>query len=182
MLRRPSRPARRGVAAIELAVVTMFFVFPLLFGVWEVGRLVQVQQIVSNSAREGARLAAQAYTLKSDGTITQIYTDSSGGTPNIRDYVYQYLYAAGLTNVQNTTADLDVTFTFLAPRGDGQPATQPYQGEKGQPFSVTVTIKDWAKVRWINIGLVNPTSVTSTVNWQMLMDDPFTVNTNLPTL
>jgi Flp pilus assembly protein TadG len=182
MLRRTSRPARRGVAAVEFGLVTMLFILPLLIGVWEVGRLVQVQQIVSNAAREGARLAAQGYTIKIDGTVTQIYRDSSGGTPNVRDAVYQYLYAAGLTNVQNTTSDLDVTFTFLAPRSDGATATDPYQGEKGQPFQVTVTIKDWTKVRWINLGLVNPTSVTFTVNWQMLIDDPFTVNTNLPIL
>lgn len=175
-------PARRGVAAVEFALVTTFFVVPLVIGVWEVGRLIQVQQIVSNAAREGARLAAQAYTIRTDGTATQIYRDSSGGTPNVRDAVYQYLYAAGLTNVQNTTADLDVTFTFLGPRSDGAPATEPFQGEKGQPFRVTVTIKDWSKVRWVNLGLVNPAGVTATVNWQMLMDDPFTVNTTLPTL
>lgn len=180
MLRRPHRPARRGVAAVELALVTMLFIIPLLFGVWEVGRLVQVQQIVSNAAREGARLAAQAYTVKSDGTSTQIYTDSSGGSANVRDYVYQYLYAAGLTKVQNTTADLDVTFTFLGPRSDSAPATQPYQGEKGQPFSVTVTVP-WSKVRWVNLGLVNPADVTFTASWRMLIDDKFTVDTTLPT-
>jgi Flp pilus assembly protein TadG len=180
MLRR-THP-RRGVAAVEFALVAMLFLVPLLIGVWEVGRLVQVQQIVSNAAREGARLAAQAYTIKSDGTVTQIYKDSSGGTPNVRDAVYQYLFAAGLTNLQNTAADLDVTFTFLAPRSDGGPATEPYQGEKGQPFRVTVTIRDWSKVRWVNFGLVNPGGVTATVNWQMLMDDPFSVNETLPTL
>jgi Flp pilus assembly protein TadG len=180
MLRR-THP-RRGVAAVEFALVTMLFILPLLIGVWEVGRLVQVEQIVSNAAREGARLAAQAYTIKSDGTVTQIYKDSSGGTPNVRDVVYQYLYAAGLTNLQNTPADLDVTFEFLAPRSDGTTATEPYQGEKGQPFRVTVTIKAWSKVRWVNFGLVNPSTVGAAVNWQMLMDDPFSVNETLPTL
>jgi Flp pilus assembly protein TadG len=182
MLRRRGRPARRGAAAVELAVVTMLFVFPLLIGVWEVGRLVQVEQIVSNAAREGARLAAQAYTIKSDGTVTQIYRDSSGGTPNVRDAVYQYLFAAGLTQLQNTAADLDVAFEFVAPRADGGPAVEPYQGEKGQPFRVTVTIKAWSKVRWVNFGLVNPSSVTAAVTWQMLVDDPFSVNETLPTL
>ena len=182
MLRRSGRPFRPGVAAVEFGLVTMLFIVPLLIGVWEVGRLVQVQQIVSNAAREGARLAAQAYTIKSDGTVTQIYKDSSGGTPNVRDAVYQYLMAAGLTNLQNTTADLEVTFEFLAPRSNGAAATEPYQGEKGQPFRVTVTIRDWAKVRWINLGLVNPSRVSASVNWQMLIDDPFSVNETLPTL
>jgi hypothetical protein len=40
MLRR-THP-RRGVAAVEFALVTMLFILPLLIGVWEVGRLVLV--------------------------------------------------------------------------------------------------------------------------------------------
>lgn len=173
------QPPRRGAAAVEVALLFVFFMIPLMIGVWEVGRLVQVQQIVSNAAREGARVAAQGFTVNSDGTTTQIQRTS--GSPNVRDTVYQYLYAAGLTGLSNTTADLDVTFQFLAPTSQGTTPTEPYQGEKGQPFSVTVTIKDWSKVRWVNLGLVNPTQVTYTATWQMLIDDPFTVNTTLPT-
>ena len=182
MLRRHPPTRRRGAAAVEFALVALLFLVPLLIGVWEVGRLVQVHQIVSNAAREGARLAAQGYPVKSDGTVTQIYKDSSGGTPNVRDAVYQYLYAAGLTNLRNTPADLDVRFEFLAPTAAGTTPTEPYQGDKGQPFRVTVTIKDWSKVRWVNFGLVSPSGVTAVVNWQMLVDDPFSVNETLPTL
>jgi Flp pilus assembly protein TadG len=170
------RRARRGVAALELAIVFMFFLLPMMLGVWEVGRLVQVQQIVSNGAREGARLAAQGFTINTSGSPTQIMT--STGTPNVHDTVYQYLYAAGLTGL--SSSDVTVTFQFLAPRSDNQPATEPYQGEKGQPFQVSVTIP-WNKVRWNNLGLVNPTTVTYTVVWRMVMDDPFTVNDTLPT-
>jgi Flp pilus assembly protein TadG len=57
MVRRP-RARYAGVAAVELAVVLLFFVVPLLLAVWEVGRLIHVQQLLSNSAREGGRLAA----------------------------------------------------------------------------------------------------------------------------
>ena len=46
-----------AVAAAEAALITAVFLVPVLIGVWEIGRLIQVQQIVSNSAREGARLA-----------------------------------------------------------------------------------------------------------------------------
>lgn len=168
--------ARRGVAAIELALVFMCFLLPMMLGVWEVGRLVQVQQIVSNGAREGARLAAQGFTINTSGSPTQITT--STGNPNVHDSVYQYLYAAGLTNL--APADVTVTFQFLAPRSDGQPSTEPYQGEKGQPLQVSVTIP-WNRVRWSNLGLVNPTTVTYTVVWRMAIDDPFTVNDTLPT-
>src|SRR5262249_29828836 len=51
-------PPRRGVAAIEMGFVTMLFVIPLIIGIWEVGRMIHVQQVVANAAREGARLAA----------------------------------------------------------------------------------------------------------------------------
>jgi len=169
-------PARRGIAAVELAAVLLFVVVPLLIGVWEVGRLVQVHQVVSNAAREGARLAAQGYTINPSGSPTQIMVNS--GSPNVHDAVYQYLYAAGLTNLQ--PSDVTVTFTYLAPRGDGVPASEPYQGEKNQPFRVIVGIP-WAKVRWVNLGIVNPPTVTFTVVWRMAIDDPFTVNDTIPT-
>lgn len=172
---RSHRRARRGVAAVEMALVSICFVVPLMIGVWEVGRLVQVQQIVSNSAREGARLAAQAFTINTDGTQTQVTVNS--GTPNVTDTIYQYLYAAGLTNLQKS--DVTVTFQFLAPKSDGTTPTEPYLGEKGEPFQVTVSIP-WSKVRWINLGLVQPTTVTFTVTWQMLIDDKFSLNESMP--
>ncbi len=190
--RRFARPPRRGVAAIELAFVFMLFVIPLMIGIWEVGRLVQVQQIVSNATREGARLSAQAYTINSSGSPTQIKV--TAGTINIKDVVYDYLYAAGLTNLQ--PSDVTVTFAFTTgrttnyvplstdPLGTNYPAgslpPDPCFGEKGQIFVVTVSIP-WNKVRWINMGLINPTTVTFNVTWQMLTDERFQVNTMLPT-
>ena len=62
--------------------------------------------------------------------------------------------------------------SFVADRGLAQVGPQPLQ--------VTVTIP-WNRVRWSNLGLVNPTTVTYTVVWRMAIDDPFTVNDTLPT-
>ncbi len=169
--RRPTGLVRPGVAAVEMGFTFMVFVAPLMISIWEVGRMVQVQQIVSNAAREGARLAGQGSTIRSDGTITQIHT--STGTPNIRDVVYQYLLASGLTGL--TLEDIQVQFAFTSGSG-----TEPYQGIKNQAFSVTVKVK-WEKVRWVNLGFINPGWITFTVNWRMLVDDPFTVNETLPT-
>jgi hypothetical protein len=170
---------RRGVAAIELGFVTMVFVVPLIIGIWEVGRLIHVQQVVANSAREGARLAAQGFTIKTDGTTVQIH--KATGTPNVKDVVYDYLRASGFTNLQ--PSDVTVTFQFTAPRqtnpGAGSTPSEPYQGEKGQPFTVFVSIP-WEKVRWINIGLLRPTTVHFTVHWRMMIDDAFTINETLP--
>ncbi len=50
------RKQRRGAAAVEFAVVAPVF-FLLVFGMVEYGRMVMVQQIIVNSAREGCRAA-----------------------------------------------------------------------------------------------------------------------------
>jgi Flp pilus assembly protein TadG len=179
-MRRRMNPARRrGVAAIELGFVTILFVTPLIIAIWEVGRYIHVKQIVANSAREGARLAAQGFTMKPDGTAVQI--QKATGSPNVTSTVYEYLLAAGLTNIQ--PSDVTVTFTFTTARltnpGAGTTPTEPYLGEKGETFTVYVSIP-WNKVRWTNLGVLQPSDVHYTVTWRMLIDEAFTVNQTLP--
>ena len=53
---RKKSPRRRGTAAVEMAVMAPL-VFGLLVGLLEVGRIVQINQILCNAAREGARTA-----------------------------------------------------------------------------------------------------------------------------
>lgn len=173
MLRRNAK--RRGAAAVELAAVTLFLVVPLLVSVWEVGRLIQVQQIVSNSARDGARLAAQGLTVNLSGSPTQIMMNS--GSINVHKAIHQYLVGAGLNKL--TYDDVAVTFTFITPKSDGTYPTEPYQGEKGQKFTISVSIP-WDKVRWVNMGIVKPTEVKFIVTWEMLVDDKFNVNDVMP--
>ena len=50
------RSSRRGAAAAEFAIVAPLFL-TLVFGVIQFGRMIMVQQIVINAAREGARAA-----------------------------------------------------------------------------------------------------------------------------
>lgn len=176
MLHRANRRRRSAVAAVEFAVVLAAVIMPTLLGVWEVGRLVQVQQIVSNSAREGARLAGQAIVISSTGTRTEIKMAS--GTPNVNRVIYQYLVLNGLPELQ--PSDVTTTFRFTTGTLAGNTSAEPYQGAKGDRFEVTVTIP-FSKVRWVNLGFVNPTTVSFTVNWSMLVNDPFTINPNLPT-
>lgn len=57
MIVRPFRVRRRsGATLVETAIVLSFALF-LLFNVYEYGRLVMMQQLVENSAREAARYA-----------------------------------------------------------------------------------------------------------------------------
>jgi Flp pilus assembly protein TadG len=182
------------VAAVEFLLVFSALLFPLTVGLLEVGRLVQVQQVVSNAAREGARMAAQGFTVNSSGDPTQIKVGT--GTPNVRDVVFQYLRASGLTGLE--LSDIEVTFAFTTarttdyvptaadPPGTSYPAgsypPDPCYGEKNQLFTVRVRVTNWSKVRWTSLGVINPSEVSFTVTWRMLIDDPFTVNETLPTL
>lgn len=172
MIRR-SRAARpRGAAAaVEFAFVLPVLVI-LMLGLWEVGRIIQVQQVLSNSAREGARVAAQSQTINSLGSPTQIQVSS--GSPNVKSTVVNYLRQA---NLNVTDSDVTVQFAFIS--GDTS-KTQPYQGVKGQLFRVTVQIPV-SKVQWSALKLTNVTTIEATVVWACLADDPFSIDVTLPT-
>ncbi len=53
---RTSRGKRLGAAVVEFAVVAPLF-FLLVFGMVEFGRMVMIQQVITNASREGARKA-----------------------------------------------------------------------------------------------------------------------------
>jgi len=163
---------RSGVAAVEFALVFSLVLMPTLIGILEVGRLIQVQQIVADAAREGARLAAQGQTLDSSGNRVQI--KASTGSVNVKNTVYDYIYGAGLT--QLAIADVTVNFAFT----DSAALTDPYQGVKLEPFTVSVSVP-FTKVRWINFGFITTDAVAFQTKWHMMVDDPFTVDTTLPT-
>ena len=190
LLRKSSARSRGGAAAAEMALVMNFIMVPLMIGLWEMGRVIQVTQIVADSAREGARMAAQANTINQTGTPTQITTSvwpNPTQAPNVKAAVMQYLSGAGLSRL--TYSDVDVTFAFLdSPPGFVPGATEPYQGVKGQLFSVRVLIQDTVangdalktKCLWTALGLVRPTAVEFTVQWRILVDDSFSINAVLP--
>ncbi|MFO0879461.1 MAG: TadE/TadG family type IV pilus assembly protein [Gemmataceae bacterium] len=163
-------PRSRGIAAVEFAIV-MPVLLVIMVGLWEVGRLVQLQQILTNAAREGARLAAQSQTINSLSEPTQI--SLSTGSPNVKQQVVNYLKQSGL-NV-NTN---DVTVTFAFTTGD-RTKTQPYQGVKGQQFRVGVELPV-SNLQWSPLRLTRITKLTTSVTWSCLVDDPFTLETSLP--
>jgi Flp pilus assembly protein TadG len=71
-MRRGKGSAETGAVVVEAALTLLFF-FTLLLGIMEGGRFLNVQQTVTNAAREGARMAVapitQTSTLPSDGEI-----------------------------------------------------------------------------------------------------------------
>jgi Flp pilus assembly protein TadG len=155
MIHIAARPrARHGAAAIEFAVVIILLA-PLLIGVWEVGRLVEVQQILSNAAREGGRQA-------STGTKT---------IAGIQQDVVNYLARFG---INTPTSSVTVTNLTSSDRPDPTTANQL------DMFQVSVTIP-FNSVRWILLNQVTSTTqLTGTASWVSMRDIPINVNTNIP--
>jgi Flp pilus assembly protein TadG len=155
---------------VEFAL-TLPLLVTLMLGVWEIGRLVQLQQLLSNAAREGARVAAQGETINSTGAPTMIQV--STGSPNVQDTVINYLKQAGLNA---STSNVTVTFAFIS--GDTS-LTQPYQGNKGQFFRVSVSLSTSA-MGWSSVSLLGINKLDTSVIWTSLVDDPFTLDPTLP--
>jgi Flp pilus assembly protein TadG len=78
------RRKRRGAAAVEFAVVAPIFLL-LVFGMIEYGRMVMVQQVLTNASREGARCAVLdgATHLEVVDTVTTYLTSGSIQGANI---------------------------------------------------------------------------------------------------
>ena len=147
MLLRTARPTGRpGAAAVEFALLSPLIV-ALLLGVWEVGRLIQVNQILSNAAREGGRQAATG-----QNSAAQVQT-----------VVTNYLNNAGVPSGHAV-----VSVTDLTTGGDPTAATQ------GDQLQVTVTIP-FNDVRWVALSLIaSPaTTLTGKATWTCLKDQPY---------
>jgi hypothetical protein len=186
----PLRPAplaaraRPGAAAVEFAVVLPLIVL-LLLGTWEVARLVQVHAILSNAVREGARLAAQGQIINLTGNYTQIVvSDTDPNNPDVTTAVVNYVRNAD-PNFRGgqgiATTGMTVAFTFVDSTGNPTgSASQPWQAYKGQRFRVTATLP-YDNFRWTTLNLLNVRSITASADWMSMTDDPFQVNTTLPT-
>jgi Flp pilus assembly protein TadG len=80
-LRRRTAKRRRGTAVVEFALVAPLFIL-LVFGILEYGRMVMVQQILTNATREGAR-AAVLDGATGDSVTTKVNTYLNGASmPN----------------------------------------------------------------------------------------------------
>jgi Flp pilus assembly protein TadG len=100
---RMNRKRRRGTAVVEFAVIAPLF-FLLIFGMIEFGRVIMVQQIITNASREGAR-----YATGLSGSITTADVISTiSNNQKVIDTVKNYMSGANIKNPTVTvTAALD---------------------------------------------------------------------------
>ncbi len=162
MRRPPCRPQRPGVAAVELAFVLPLLLLPMVFGLWEVGRLVQVQQAVANAAREGARAAS-----------TGEYTNSQ-----VKTVVTNYLTNAGID-----TTGVTPTVTNNTRGGDVSSPTLNLGGTVKQLDSLEVDVSvPFNNVRWIALDYFVPagTNLSATAKTVSMVNVPLTIPQTIP--
>lgn len=153
--RTTGRPAPRdGVAAVEFAAVIPF-VLTLLLGIWEVGRMIEVQQVVNNAAREAARQATTGQL-----TNSQVQTVAT-----------QYLTVAGIP-----TAHANVTVSDLT-----NPALDVSQAVYLDRLQVTVSVP-FSDVQWSVVSyFTSPTTqLSATVTWVTVIDKDFPTDPEPP--
>ncbi|MGF1582879.1 MAG: TadE/TadG family type IV pilus assembly protein [Gemmataceae bacterium] len=184
MLLNSHKKDRSGAAAVEVALVLMILLVPMLLGVWEVGRLVHVHQLLSNAAREAGRQASTA----------------NRTNEQIRALVLNYLRQQGLTKLNQTTdnsaevANGGKIFIGIEvyDAGSTEATPTPVQNESGDPLdaiaanqndkiqiTVTVLFND-VEYSPTNFFLPSTTRVSTTVSWNCMRDVPLMVNQEIP--
>lgn len=166
MMRSPARArARRGAIVVEAAVILPVLLVMML-GIWEVGRIIQLQQIISNAAREGARLAAAGKLNGSDVTVAMVQQD-------VRDY---------LTTTGFPTAAVSGAVISVTPISGTW--TDPSDAAPLDLFRLSVQIPSgpaFESLRWSFVGRLTPvTQITGQAVWRSLNNTEVTVNTTLP--
>lgn len=149
---------RRGTAAMEFAAVLPFLFF-LIAGLWEVGRMTEIKQVLDNAAREGARQAATG-----NENLTAVQTA-----------VTQYITSAepGVTN----TSGMQILYSDIT----NSSVTDPTGASQLDRFTITITIP-YSNISWSILSqITSATQLTSTVDFYCLRDTPVVVTTSMPT-
>jgi hypothetical protein len=169
----------------------------LLVGVWEVGRMIMVQNVLNEAAREAARLAGSAGYFASGnksnplgGTLTLI-SPSTNASYEVQKKTLLYLKAAGVNTagatvlVSNTGAEgsaktWNYTWDEKTATGSGSGYDPAAAADQLDTLLVTLPYKN---VGWspLNLFVSGDTTMTATVKWASMRDIPLSVSTTIPT-
>ena len=179
------RDRRRGVAATEFAVCLPIF-FVIMYGLWEVGRMTEVQNVVWNSAREGGRDASLGpVNLQSVTSNVLLYLQSAEptafghghSTSMIAPVITMPANTYGYTCWDNTANRELFTLTFTDITNTA--ITDPTGMAQLDHYQIGVQVP-YASIGWVPVKITNRTRMYVTVDWASLVDSPFQIAPYLP--
>jgi Flp pilus assembly protein TadG len=147
MTRPRRREARRGAAAVELALM-MPILMLMLLGMIEVGMLVNARQLLGNAAREGGRQASTAHL-----TVTEV-----------EQVVRDYLRNAGLR-----TSNVSVAVRNLTSPASGTKGALQFDRLE---VVVTVPFED-IRLLDAHIATTPSTTISGRALWLSMKDKPY---------
>lgn len=180
------RRSRHGMAAVEFAVC-----FPvllgLLLGVWEVGRVTEVTQVMWNSAREAARdcsLGQDNLSTVANNLLAYLQSAEPSAfgqghsTSVIAPVVTLPANTTGYTCWDNTKNRelFTITFTDLTT----PTITDPTAMAQLDRYALGVQVP-YASIGWVPVAqITGMTRVSVTVDWASMVDSPFSIAPYLP--
>lgn len=177
---------RRGIAAVEFAICLPFIVLTLM-GIWEVGRIAQVSNVISNGAREAARDASMGQdNLQTIASNQLAYLQSAmpsafgqGHTTTIQSpSISLPANTTGYTCWDSTANQELFTITFTDITATS--ITDPTAMSKLDHYQIGIQVP-YASVGWNMLSqITGVTRITVTVDWASMRDTPFQVTPALP--
>jgi Flp pilus assembly protein TadG len=151
------RRSSSGVAAVEMAL-TLPLVLTLLTGTWEVGRILETEQILNVGAREAARQAGSG--LLTDSQVQQV--------------AINYIRSALGDTSGTMTRNLAVTVTVYPASSPTTPESiDASQANSLDLIVISVSIP-YQDVRWIALPTITGAqSLQAQSTWVCLKDYPF---------
>jgi len=177
---------RRGAAAVEFAVCSPV-IFVILAGLWEVGRITEVQQVMWNGAREAARSASLGQVnLQTDAanllnylqTAEQTAFGTGHQTAMIAPVVTLPANTTGYTCWDNTANRelFTVTFTDIT----NTTVTDPTGMAQLDRYAIGVQVP-YKSISLSPLAQITGMSRLSvTVYWASMVDSPFQITPSLP--
>ena len=129
--RSSDRCTRKGVVSVEAAIIMPVLIF-ITVGAIDVGQFINLAQMVSNSSREGARIASRDVTESTDEVESAVIGYFQSAFPGLEKELIE------------DAVDISITTLDGQPVPGGNLAKLP----SGTGLSVRVQL-DFAAVRWI---------------------------------
>jgi Flp pilus assembly protein TadG len=206
----PRRSRRHGVAAVEFAVMMLFFIPFVLLGLFEIGRVVMVQNIIDNAARDGGRMAASGSFYSSNNNAAQptVYngfnasalldlaapskgpgSPPAGGYFETQIHVINYLTAANLSvsgttvTVTNTTQGWSYSYTGGGSGSGGgfDPAACAKQKDSANGINTTDQLQVTVAMTYASISW-SPTNFYMSPGASLSAVSTWYTNRNIPVL